>query len=51
VNKRFKTTFDLPVFYFTQLIGLALGLEADQLGLGMGMVSPKRLLSRFSNQT
>jgi heterodisulfide reductase subunit B len=47
VNKRFKTDFDLPVFYFTQLIGLALGLEAGDLGLGMGMVSPNKLLDRF----
>ena len=27
VNKRYGTDFDLPVLYFTQLIGLALGLE------------------------
>jgi len=47
VNRRYKTDFDLPVFYFTQLIGLALGLEAGELGLGMGMVSPNKLLGRF----
>ena len=44
VNKRYGTKFDLPVFYFTQLIGLALGLEHKELGLSMGMVSQKKLL-------
>jgi heterodisulfide reductase subunit B len=56
VNKRYKADiehsadFDLPVLYFTQLIGLALGLEADELGLGMGMVSSAKLLNRFLHE-
>ena len=28
-----KTKFDLPVIYYTQLLGLALGLSADEVGL------------------
>ena len=44
VNKRYKTSYNLPVLYFTQLIGLALGLEHRELGLGMGLVSSKELL-------
>jgi heterodisulfide reductase subunit B len=46
VNKRYGTDYDLPVLYFTQLIGLALGLDEGELGLGMGLVSSKKLLSR-----
>jgi heterodisulfide reductase subunit B len=46
VNKRYGTHYDLPVLYFTQLIGLALGLEQKELGLGMGMVSSKELIAR-----
>ncbi|MBL7202277.1 MAG: CoB--CoM heterodisulfide reductase iron-sulfur subunit B family protein [Anaerolineae bacterium] len=45
VNKRYKTDFALPVFYFTQLIGLALGIDGKTLGLDKLLVSPKKLLS------
>lgn len=37
-------TFDLPVFYFTQLLGLALGLAPSQLGLRALVTDPKPLL-------
>ena len=36
--------YDLPVFYFTQLLGLALGIERKSLGLKSMIVSPKELL-------
>lgn len=38
-------TFDMPVLYITQALGLALGLAADELGLGKHAVSVKPLLS------
>ena len=34
VNKLFKTKFNLPVLYFTQLIGISLGMPPEKLGLG-----------------
>lgn len=34
VNALFKTKFDIPILYFTQLIGVALGLPLKDLGLG-----------------
>jgi heterodisulfide reductase subunit B len=37
--------FGLPVFYFTQLLGLALGLPANELGLRSLVVDPAPLLS------
>jgi heterodisulfide reductase subunit B len=43
VNKRYKTNFALPVFYFTQLIGLSLGLQAHALGLEKLFVQPNKL--------
>jgi heterodisulfide reductase subunit B len=43
VNKRYKTNFDLPVFYFTQLIGLSLGLQARELGMQKLFVKPTKL--------
>ena len=36
--------FRLPVFYFTQLMALALGLEEKDIGLGKLLVDPKPLL-------
>jgi heterodisulfide reductase subunit B2 len=38
-------TFNLPVFYFTQLLGLAFGLSRKELGLRSLVVSPKQLLA------
>lgn len=37
--------FNLPVFYFTQLLGLAFGLSRKELGLRSLVVSPKKLLA------
>jgi heterodisulfide reductase subunit B len=32
VNAKFGTEFKLPVLFFTQLVGLALGVNPDELG-------------------
>ena len=37
--------FNLPVFYFTQLLGLAFGISRKDLGLRSLVVSPKKLLA------
>ncbi len=39
VNQEFGTNFSVPVFYFTQLIGLALGIPKKKLGFGKEFVS------------
>ena len=38
---------DLPVLYFTQLMGLALGLDPSRLGFERHMVSPRKQLARL----
>ncbi len=40
------TTFDLPIFFFSQLMGLAMGLDREQLGLEKLVVSPFGLLAQ-----
>ena len=40
----YATRYGLPVFYLTQLVGLALGLSADKLGLDALIVNPMPLL-------
>ncbi len=44
VNQAFGTDFRLPVFYFTQLMGHALGVPAEGLGLWRHVVDPQPLL-------
>jgi heterodisulfide reductase subunit B len=39
VNLEFGTNFSVPVVYFTQLIGLALGISQKKLGIGSEFVS------------
>jgi heterodisulfide reductase subunit B len=38
-------TFDLPILYFSQLMGLAMGLDRAGLGLEKLVISPSRLLA------
>lgn len=38
-------SFNLPVFYFTQLLGLAFGISRKELGLRSLVVSPKKVLA------
>lgn len=47
VNRKFKTHYDIPVLFFTQLVGLALGLDSKQLGIDKGMVPATKLLSKY----
>lgn len=39
VNQEFGTRFSMPVVYFTQLIGVALGIPGKKLGIGSEVVS------------
>ncbi len=51
INKSYGTDFNIPVVYFTQLIGLALGLESDALGLQRCIVPATRVFARFAQET
>ncbi len=33
INEKFNTNFNTPIFYFTELIGLALGIKAEDLAV------------------
>lgn len=33
INEKFGTSFNVPIFYFTELMGLAFGIEAKDLGI------------------
>ncbi len=38
--------YQIPIIYITQLIGLALGLDPDELGLGKHVVSTQPVLDK-----
>jgi heterodisulfide reductase subunit B len=47
INKYFGTDFDIPILYFTQLMGLAMGHEPKELGIGKELVSAKAALEKI----
>jgi len=47
VNKKFKTNFDLPVLFFTQLMGVAFGLSDQVLGLKSCVTSAGEVLANY----
>jgi heterodisulfide reductase subunit B len=44
IGKHHGTQYNLPIIYFTQLMGLAYGMSYQALGLGRHLTSPKELL-------
>jgi heterodisulfide reductase subunit B len=48
VNARYGTEFSIPVLFFTQLLGVSMGLGREELGLGMELVSAKDLLAPYT---
>ncbi len=47
VNRKLKTSFKLPVLFFTQLMGVAFGLGEEQLGLESIVVRPDKVLAKY----
>lgn len=47
VNEEFGTDFSVPVLYFTQLLGLALGIPRRRLGIGRELVSAAPIFSHL----
>lgn len=48
IEKRRERAFGLPVLYFTQLLGLALGFNAEELALDRHFVSPREMLRKVA---
>ncbi len=44
IESKFDVEIDLPILHFTQIIGLAFGLDPKKLGLHKNLVSPKKIL-------
>lgn len=45
IEKKQGIKYQIPIFYFTQLLGMAFGLDRRELGIGRACVSCKELLA------
>jgi heterodisulfide reductase subunit B len=43
-ERKYREEFNLPIFYFTELLGLALGINYKQLGLKKHFINPIKFL-------
>ena len=46
VNRYFKTKYHIPVLYFTQVMGLAMGMSAQAMGIGKEFVDARPALAK-----
>ncbi len=46
MNHHFGTSYHMPIIFFTQLMGIAFGMRARDLGFGMELVSAKKALKK-----
>lgn len=47
VNRALGTNYNIPILYFTQLMGLAFGLSADELGFGKEIIDAAPALAKI----
>jgi heterodisulfide reductase subunit B len=47
MNRHFKTGYYMPVLYFTQMMGLAFGIDAGALGIGAELVDARPALAKI----
>lgn len=50
VNRAFGTNYSIPVLYFTQLMGLAMGFDKKQVHIGKELVSAEAALKKIGQK-
>jgi heterodisulfide reductase subunit B2 len=50
IEKTFQTEYKLPVLYYPQLLGLALGLEPEELGMKMNRIKTTELVKKIARR-
>jgi heterodisulfide reductase subunit B len=50
VNRHFGTHYHIPVLYFTQMIGLAMGMDPRELAIGQEIVSAAKALEKIGTE-
>jgi heterodisulfide reductase subunit B len=51
MNHHFGTSYHMPIIFFTQLMGIAFGMRARDLGFGMELVSAKKAMMKIGVET
>ena len=51
IEKQLGRRHDMPILYITQLLGLAMGIAPEQLGLSKLMISPDRIVNAMASST
>jgi heterodisulfide reductase subunit B len=50
IEKTYQREYKLPILYYPQLLGLALGLEPDELGMKMNRVKATELVKKINRR-
>jgi len=46
IEKKYNVSYNLPIIYITELIGLALGIKPNKLGMNKHVLSAKKVLAK-----
>ncbi len=50
IEKEFEIELKVPVLYYSQILGLALGMDEKELGIKMNRIKPKEMLEKLNNK-
>jgi heterodisulfide reductase subunit B len=50
INKTYKTNFNLPILFFTQVLGLAFGFSEKELGINKNLTPGLKLNGTLVHQ-
>lgn len=48
IESTYSAQYDIPVLYYPQLLGLAMGIDPKELGIQMNRVKPKKILDKIA---
>lgn len=47
IEKQFEAEYNLPVLYYPQILGLALGISPEELGFNINRIRPREMLAKL----
>lgn len=47
IEKQFEAEYNLPVLYYPQILGLALGISPEELGFKINRIKPREMLAKL----
>ncbi len=50
IEKTYEEELGIPVIYYTQILGLAMGFSSEDMGLKLNRVKAKKLIETFTNE-